>query len=314
MSAWNFLNGGASVTNSLMASIGSNPQVHVAELGPTSGGPTLIMIHGGAHTRECFRTTPDGRPGWGPYFAAAGFRVLLPDWPGSGRSDTVPLDELTGELVCDALGRLLDSSSEPVILLTHSMSGAYGWKLLERRGDRIHALIAVAPAPPGNIQPTTAVTGKEQNVIEVETAGSTWAIPLDTIVPVTDLLVKNKLIGDSRRFPMQALETYAASLSGIAPQLVLERQNIEGRQLTIESTRSFRGKPILVVTGADDRDHPRGEDEKIVTWLTGVGAKAEHAYLPDFGITGNGHMLMLEDNSDAIAALILRWLTNLNPD
>ena len=35
------------------------------------------------------------------------------------------------------------------------MSGAYGWKLLERHGERITKLIAVAPAPPGNIQRPT---------------------------------------------------------------------------------------------------------------------------------------------------------------
>ena len=35
------------------------------------------------------------------------------------------------------------------------MSGAYGWKLLERHGERITKLIAVAPAAPGNIQRPT---------------------------------------------------------------------------------------------------------------------------------------------------------------
>lgn len=35
---------------------------------------------------------------------------------------------------------------------------------------------------------------------------------------------------------------------------------------------------------------------------------AEFLWLPDEGIEGNGHMPMIEDNSDAIADRLLRWL------
>ena len=45
-------------------------------------------------------------------------------------------------------------------------------------------------------------------------------------------------------------------------------------------------------------------DEAIADWLNANGAKADFIYLGDLGITGNGHMLMLERNSDALAQLI----------
>jgi hypothetical protein len=45
-----------------------------------------------------------------------------------------------------------------------------------------------------------------------------------------------------------------------------------------------------------------------VSWLNANGAKAEFCFLADRGIVGNGHMLMLEQNSDEIAGLILEWL------
>jgi hypothetical protein len=45
-----------------------------------------------------------------------------------------------------------------------------------------------------------------------------------------------------------------------------------------------------------------------VTWLNAGGAKADFCFLADRGIVGNGHMLMLEDNSDVIADVILEWL------
>jgi hypothetical protein len=49
-------------------------------------------------------------------------------------------------------------------------------------------------------------------------------------------------------------------------------------------------------------------DERIADWLNANGAEADFIYLGDLGITGNGHMLMLERNSDALAQLIIDWI------
>jgi hypothetical protein len=101
---------------------------------------------------------------------------------------------------------------------------------------------------------------------------------------------------------------YAASLLAIPPRLWLERQNVHGSQLRIADPAKLAGKRIFVITGTEDLDHSREVDGAIVTWLNGVGAKAEFCFLSDRGIVGNGHMLMLENNSDAIADIILDWL------
>lgn len=39
-----------------------------------------------------------------------------------------------------------------------------------------------------------------------------------------------------------------------------------------------------------------------------MAPKADFCFLADRGIVGNGHMLMLEQNSDAIADIIVDWL------
>ncbi len=62
------------------------------------------------------------------------------------------------------------------------------------------------------------------------------------------------------------------------------------------------------LTGTNDLGHARAVDEPIADWLNANGAKAEFIYLGDLGITGNGHMLMLERNSDALAQLIIDWI------
>ena len=90
--------------------------------------------------------------------------------------------------------------------------------------------------------------------------------------------------------------------------MLYQRRNIRGSQLKIGDLSNYRGKRILVMTGTADADHPRKLDEGIVTWLNEHGAKADFIYLGDRGITGNGHMMMLENNSTALADQITAWI------
>lgn len=50
------------------------------------------------------------------------------------------------------------------------------------------------------------------------------------------------------------------------------------------------------------------DNHGIVDFLVQAGASAEHLRLEDHGIHGNGHLMMMEKNSGAIAALIHRWI------
>jgi hypothetical protein len=64
----------------------------------------------------------------------------------------------------------------------------------------------------------------------------------------------------------------------------------------------------LVVTGTEDLEHPRDVDSNLSNWLSSHGALARFLWLADEGIVGNGHMLMIEQNSDAVGNAILSWL------
>ncbi|MBM3486339.1 MAG: alpha/beta fold hydrolase [Alphaproteobacteria bacterium] len=147
----------------------ATPSVYFDMLEPAAGRsrPTIVAVHGGAHTGLCYLRTPDDRPGWAVRFAEWGHRVVVPDWPGVGRSAYIPFADMTGETVCDGIGALIESLSTPVVLLTHSMSGAYGWRILERHGEKIQAVVAVVPGPPGNIQPEPAVLARGPDFVEV---------------------------------------------------------------------------------------------------------------------------------------------------
>ena len=270
---------------------------------------TIVMVHGGAHSGACYQRTADGRRGWAYLFAERGYRSVVPDWPGTGRSGYIPLDQLNGATVMEELGALIRSLGAPVILLTHSMSGCYGWRLLELHGDIIDRLVAFAPGPPRQ-HPE-------------DRAGLCGNRPRDRDRSIRSARAhRQECAGDSHSrfrgaqahrcepiFPARADRPgYAASLHPIPPNILLERQNLHGRQVRVSDPSKLAGKRVLVITGTDDLDHAREVDGAIVTWLNGNGAKADFCFLGDRGIVGNGHMLMLEDNSDEIAGIILDWL------
>ena len=228
-------------------------------------------------------------------------------WPGVGRSGYIPLDKLTGEVVVEGLGKVLGSLDRPAIVMTHSMSGAYGWKLVEKYGDRIEKVVAVAPGPPGNIQAVSEIVSETGDTVVVRSS-VTLAINLKEPVVSDRNFVEVKLVGKSTQFPRDQIGLYASSLVPIPPRLLYERRNVRGSQLKVADFSKYRAKRILVMTGTDDVDHPRKLDESIVEWLNQNGAKADFIYLGDRGIVGNGHMMMLENNSDALAGVVLSWI------
>jgi pimeloyl-ACP methyl ester carboxylesterase len=76
----------------------------------------------------------------------------------------------------------------------------------------------------------------------------------------------------------------------------------------IHTSTFLADKPVMIVTGSNDLEHPRSTDEALGNWLTERGAATRFVWLPDQNIDGNGHMMMMERNSDQIADLVLDWL------
>ncbi|WP_326566188.1 alpha/beta fold hydrolase [Amycolatopsis rhabdoformis] len=283
--------------------------VYYDEFAP-AGAParTVVLVHGGSVTGACYLSTPDGRPGWACSFVDRGYRVLVPDWPGVGRSAAIPPDELTGAVVCEALGRLLDEQDEPVVLVVHSMSGPFGYRLVETHGDRVAALVALAPGPPGNIQPEPRVLAETAASLEIQGEVLRWSLPKQGLWWPTEAFARAKMLGTGTRFPPSAFARFRDDLVPIPAGLLTERQNVHGSQLRVHDPAPFAGKPMLVLTGDHDTDHPEPADAATAAWLRTLGATVTYRYLSDPAHTGNGHMLMSEDNSGELAELVMEWV------
>jgi hypothetical protein len=245
----------------------------------------LLMWHGGGLTGVTYETTPDGREGWLNYFIRKGWDTYISDavergragwtdtfkgdalslplgdpWerfrigpPGSWNDDKtkrrtyagvqfpieayeqfmkqgVPRWLTTDDQIVAAYIELVDRVC-PCVVMVHSQSGTFGYRVLEARPDKVKALVAVEPT-----------VGGDRNKVE-----------------------------------------------------------------------SIKTTPILVVYGDNAKDHPRwskirqgGIDYAGV--LKSAGGSIDVVDLPDAGIKGNSHMMMMDKNNDQVADLIQKWL------
>jgi alpha-beta hydrolase superfamily lysophospholipase len=88
----------------------------------------------------------------------------------------------------------------PAIVMTHSMSGAYGWKLVEKFGQHIDRLVAIAPGGPGNIQAVSDIISETADTVVVKSS-VTLTINLRQPVVSDRNFVEIKLVGKSTQFP-----------------------------------------------------------------------------------------------------------------
>jgi pimeloyl-ACP methyl ester carboxylesterase len=254
------------------------PQSHKGRL-------PLLLWHGGGLTGVTYETKPDGGDGWLGYFVRKGWDIYVSDavergrsgWTSTFKGEPVALPfgdpwerfrvgpagswnddkarrttypgtqfpiEAYDQFMKQGVPRWLTTDDQivaaylalvdkvcPCAVLVHSQSGAFGFKALEARPDKIKALIAVEP-------------------------------------------------------------TLGGDRSKIA---------------------AIKGTPVLLVYGDNAKDHPRWSKIRqagvdYAGALAAAGGSVDVVDLPDVGIKGNSHMVMMDKNSDQVADLIQRWL------
>lgn len=282
--------------------------VHVACV-PANPGLTkrlpVVMLHGGFHTGEAYLKTPDNREGWAYLFAARGHPVYVPDWPCHGHSPGIEnIVQLTTKNVASALATLIETVG-PAIVVAHSAAGPMAWWISENLPDKVLAIIGVAPGAPANLIP---VLPDDPEFVASLAQDKEFGYPVFS-PPDKPVIAQPGFIRDfwsnAPRFPKIAFDAYARSIVAESPNILNERFNIGGQGLSIQEPSLVAERPILIITGEHDARHPKAVDQKLADYLD-----ADCIWLPDLGILGNGHMLMIEDNSHEIALVVFNWMNS----
>jgi pimeloyl-ACP methyl ester carboxylesterase len=303
----------------------------------------VVMIHGGSQTGTNFTGTPDGREGWAQYFLRRGYAVYVVDqvargraayaapvygptasakldwvemrfvaperykrwpqahlhtqWPGSGEPGDAAFDQFYAsqmpsvadfakqqEINRDAGIALLDRIG-PAILLTHSQSGAMGWPIADARPHLVKAIVAVEPSGP----PVHDIEFKgAPDWFADNPKTKAWGLGE---VPLT--------------YDPPGPPEFVREDKPDAPDLVrCWLQKAPARQLV-----NLKDLPVLVVMS--EASYHASYDHCTVKYLRQAGVSATFMPLAHSNIRGNGHMMMLEKNNEAIAAAMMNWLEEI---
>ncbi|KID30905.1 alpha/beta fold hydrolase [Prauserella rugosa] len=268
----------------------------------------LVLIHGGGGQGTDWTGTPDGRPGWATRFVEAGFAVYVVDRCGHGRSPYHPdvvgpmgppfpyeaaralflPDEARSDQTQWTFGREL--GSEHVDQLVSPM-GPLPADLAESQrldADRLAALLDLlgeavlvthsAGGPVGWLT-ANARPGRVAGIAAIEPIGPAFA-----------------------EFPGLGTLTWGLTSAEISCDPPAERpEDVPGRSIP-----GLDGTPVTVVTGGASAF--AGFAPQVVDFLTGAGAGASLLHLPDVGVTGNGHGLIFEANSDETVKPVIDWI------
>ena len=217
-------------------------------------------------------------------------------WPGSGRIGDKVFDDfaktqvqfLAGgrqeTLTRDANVALLDMINTPVILLTHSQGGAFGWLVADARPGLVKAIVTLEPAAP----PIKGVDNAK--VAYAAGGGLSWGVansPITYEPTVSDAAQLRTVLEDNAPAPDKV------------PCYV---QQEPARKL-----KNLQSIPVLFMVG--EGSYHRIYDHCLAKWLTQAGVKTEYVEMEKVGLPGNGHMMMLEKNSADIAKYIGGWLS-----
>ena len=309
----------------------------------------IVMIHGGSQTGTNFTGTPDGREGWAQYFIRRGHAVYVVDqvargrsahfsqsqgkvaegnlkrteqrfvaperfnlwpqaklhtqWPGTGKAGDPAFDEFFAtqfpslvdfptqqRLNRDAGIALLDRIG-PAVLLTHSQSGTFHWPIADARPKLVKAIIAVEPNGPPVYE--TEFKGAPEWFADMgkKKSSGLGEVPLTYDPPLKP--------GEELAFVKQDQPD--------RPDLVRCWQ----QQEPARKLKNLAGIPIVIVMS--EASYHAAYDHCTANYLTQAGVQNSMIKLGEIGINGNGHMMMLEKNSDDIAAVMRDWLLKAVP-
>jgi pimeloyl-ACP methyl ester carboxylesterase len=243
---------------------------------------------------------------------------LHTQWPGSGEPGDPAFDnyfasnvpsmdnrEMQSRLNVDALAALLDRIG-PSIVLVHSQSGQYGWPLAQARPALVKAIVAAEPSgPPVH---DAVIPGAARFGVDFASA---------TAVAGTEIFRDDPRL---KRYGLSDIPmAYEPAVTPQSPLAFVQQDKPEAPDL-VKCWRQQEPAGRLVAVGerpilylATEASFYAPYNHCTVAYLKQAGVNVSFVKLADIGLHGNGHMMMMEKNSDAIAQVIVEWLDKQVP-
>jgi len=250
----------------------------------------ILFNPGGGHTARVYDTTPDDREGWLTLFLREGFATYGVDRVNTGRSGTD---------ICKINAVRLGRAAVSELPAINRYAFESSWVTF-RWGPRFGE-----PFPDTQF-PIEAVDNYYPQTV------STYRDPEETQKTIMALAALLDKVGPS------VLQTWSSS--GLLGYLTaIERPKLVKGILAVETSVDafdripqeklavLAGIPVLIVIGdrAQDRaDSSRAFERKMKT----IGGDVTVDVLPEAGIKGNGHTMMLEKNNRQIMFRMIAWL------
>ncbi|MBC9876895.1 esterase [Bradyrhizobium sp. INPA01-394B] len=266
-------------------------QMYVQYFLPASekGAYPLLMWHGGGLTGVTYETTPDGREGWLNYFLRKGWAVYNSDAVERGRAGWAQYPDIF--------------KGEPVFLTTANPFERF------RIGDGPNSYDpdpAKRKVLPGNQFPVERYENfVKQNVPRWTTTDdatiAAYIAEIDRVGP--SVILFHSQAGSFGFKVAQARPDKVKALIAIEPAGIGD----------IAKADALKNIPTLIIYGDYiDRDSRwpkiRANGVAFADAIKAAGGSVDIVDLPQVGIKGNSHMVMMDKNNLVVADLIQKWL------
>ena len=250
------------------------------------GTVPMLMWHGGGLTGVTWETTPDGREGWRDWFLHRGWPVYVSDAVERGRAGWS--DKLPGQPV------FLTTANPYERFRIGEGTGSFNQDIAKRRP------YSGSQFPAEGYDEFVKQTVPRWTTTDDMTVEA-YLAEVDRVCPC--VLVFHSQAGLFGFKVAQARPDKVKALVAIEPAAVPD----------IGQAAVLKDIPILVVYGdhiATDSRWPmmRKTGVDFVNAVKQAGGSVEVVDLPEHGIHGNSHMLMMERNNLQIAGLVQDWL------
>jgi pimeloyl-ACP methyl ester carboxylesterase len=263
---------------------------YIKQLQPKARYP-LLLWHGGGLTGVTYETKPDGKPGWQSYFLNQGHDVYLSDAVERGRASWSRYPEVyKGEPI-------FRTKKEAWETFRIGADGSYSSDPSQRK------------ALPGMLFPAEAfdqfaMQSVPRWVINDEATLAAYNAYVQKVCPCVVLVHSqggnfgfNATLANSDKIkaliavePSGAPDPAKVNLAAVKdiPHLIVWGDNVAQSELWTKLSK------------ASIAYHQALKD---------AGGKVSLISLPEAGVKGNTHMMMMDTNSDQVAGLIQKWMT-----